>query len=100
MNEEPFGPVAVTSRFSTMEGGSGQGQLAALRPRCLCVFTSSVDTATVVPRALEVGMVGLNAFTLGGADTFFGGVKESGYGSEGGPEAVQGYLTPKLIIQG
>lgn len=98
MNEEPFGPVAVTSRFSTMEEVVAKANSLPYGLGAY-VFTSSVETATVVPRALEVGMVGLNAFTLGGADTFFGGVKESGYGSEGGPEAVQGRLTPKLIIQ-
>lgn len=99
MSEEPFGPIAATAPFSTLD------EVVARANRLpyglgAYVFTSSIETATVVPRALEVGMVGVNRFSLGGASTYFGGVKESGYGSEGGPEAVRGYTTPKLIIQG
>ena len=98
MNEEPFGPIAVTSTFSSTE------EVVAAANRLpfglgSYVFTGSLATAAQVPAALEAGMVSVNAFNLGGVDTFFGGVKESGYGSEGGPEAVAGYLTPKLITQ-
>ena len=98
MNEEPFGPIAAAAPFSTRDEVIAKANRLPYGLGAY-VFTSSVETATVVPRALEVGMVGVNKFTLGGASTYFGGVKESGYGSEGGPEAVRGYLTPKLIIQ-
>jgi succinate-semialdehyde dehydrogenase/glutarate-semialdehyde dehydrogenase len=98
MNEEPFGPVALTSAFSDTDEVIARANrlpygLAAY------VFTGSARTAALVPRALEVGMVGVNHFSLGGEDTFFGGVKESGYGSEGGPEAVHEYQVRKLIDQ-
>jgi succinate-semialdehyde dehydrogenase/glutarate-semialdehyde dehydrogenase len=98
MNEEPFGPIAAAAPFSTRDEVIAKANRLPYGLGAY-VFTSAVETATVVPRALEVGMVGVNKFTLGGASTYFGGVKESGYGSEGGPEAVRGYLTPKLIIQ-
>jgi succinate-semialdehyde dehydrogenase/glutarate-semialdehyde dehydrogenase len=96
MNEEPFGPIALTSSFADTDEVIARANrlpygLAAY------VFTNSARTAALVPRALEVGMVGVNHFSLGGEDTFFGGVKESGYGSEGGPEAVREYQIRKLI---
>lgn len=98
MREEPFGPIAVTSTFSTVDEAVAK---ANRLPYGLgsYLFTSSLDTASRVPAAIEAGMVSVNAFNLGGVDTFFGGVKESGYGSEGGPEAVEGYLTQKLVTQ-
>src|SRR5665647_3077243 len=61
------------------------------------LFSSSLEVTTRVPRLHEAGLIGVNEFNLGGVDTYFGGVKDSGYGSEGGPEAVRGYLVPKLI---
>lgn len=98
MNEEPFGPIALTAAFTDTDEVIARANrlpygLAAY------VFTGSARTAALVPRALEVGMVGVNHFSLGGEDTFFGGVKESGYGSEGGPEAVHEYQIRKLIDQ-
>jgi succinate-semialdehyde dehydrogenase/glutarate-semialdehyde dehydrogenase len=42
-------------------------------------------------------MVGINTFAIGGMDTPFGGIKESGFGSEGGPEGMDSYLVPKAI---
>lgn len=63
------------------------------------LFTSDADRTVRLPRRLDVGMVSVNRFGVGARDTFFGGRKESGYGSEGGPEAVEEYLVRKLISQ-
>ena len=99
MHEEPFGPIAVTSTFTDEEeviartNGLPYGLAAYL-------FTGSADRALRVPHLLDVGMVSVNRFGVGARDTFFGGRKESGYGSEGGPEAVEEYLVRKLISQG
>lgn len=96
MREEPFGPVAAISRFSTEEevieraNRSPYGLGAYL-------FTSSLPRALRLPGLIEAGMVSVNACNLGGASTFFGGVKASGYGSDGGPEAVAAYLRSKLV---
>ena len=98
MNEEPFGPIALTDTFSTREEAIAKANRLPFGLGSY-VFTSSIETARVVPWAIEAGMVGVNKFNLGGVDTFFGGVKESGYGSEGGPEAVREYLVRKLIAQ-
>ncbi|WP_210480074.1 NAD-dependent succinate-semialdehyde dehydrogenase [Naasia sp. SYSU D00948] len=96
MNEEPFGPVAAISRFSTEEEVV---ERANRLPYGLgsYLFTSSLPRALRLPALIEAGMVSVNACNLGGVDTFFGGVKESGYGSEGGPEAVAAFLRPKLV---
>ena len=98
MREEPFGPLAVAAPFRDLDDALDQ---ANALPYGLAgyAFTSSLATATRCSSALECGMVALNEFDLGGAEAFFGGVKESGYGSEGGPEALRGYLTPKLVRQ-
>lgn len=98
MNEEPFGPVAALSAFATLEDAVASANRVPFGLASY-VFTNDLRTATIVPRLIEVGMVGVNHFGLGGADTFFGGVKESGYGSEGGPEAMHDYMVRKLIHQ-
>ncbi|GGR27347.1 NAD-dependent succinate-semialdehyde dehydrogenase [Agromyces mediolanus] len=99
MHDEPFGPIAATSTFSDEDevlaraNGLPYGLAAYL-------FTSDADRALRIPRRLDVGMVSVNRFGVGARDTFFGGRKASGFGSEGGPEAVDEYLVRKLIAQG
>jgi succinate-semialdehyde dehydrogenase/glutarate-semialdehyde dehydrogenase len=99
MREEPFGPLAATIPFDDIDE-----VLAAANslPFGLAgyVFTRSLDLATRLPAALQTGMVGLNTYALGAPETPFGGVKESGYGSEGGAEGLSAYLSTKLISQG
>ena len=62
-------------------------------------FTTSAKNAHVIFRGLETGMVSINHMGLAVAETPFGGIKESGYGSEGGIETFDGYLTTKFISQ-
>ncbi len=99
MNEEPFGPVAVTQRFSTFDQVVEQGNRL---PYGLAgyAFTRSARTAADVADALEVGMLGINFTQLTGPETPFGGVKESGHGSEGGYEGLEAYLVTKYVAQG
>lgn len=98
MNEEPFGPVAGIVRFKTVDE-------ALLRANSLpfglasYAFTTSAKNAHVISRGLEAGMVSINHMGLAVAETPFGGIKESGYGSEGGIETFDGYLTTKFISQ-
>lgn len=99
MNEEPFGPVAVTQRFSTFDEVIEQANrlpygLAAY------AYTRSARTAADVGDALEAGMIGINFGILTGPETPFGGVKESGHGSEGGHEGLEAYLVTKYVAQG
>jgi len=98
MNEEPFGPIAPIVRFSDREdvirrANSLPFGLAAY------VFTKSLNTANVVVEGLESGMVSLNGAPLNSPETPFGGVKDSGYGSEGGTEGLDAYLTTKFFAQ-
>jgi NAD-dependent aldehyde dehydrogenases len=98
MTEEPFGPVAPVTRFKTIEevlkrANSLPYGLASY------VFTNSLKTATAVSNGLEAGMVNINHFGVALPETPFGGVKDSGIGSEGGIESFDGYLTTKFITQ-
>jgi len=62
-------------------------------------WTRSARTAQQIGAAVQAGMVSINHLGLGMPETPFGGVKESGYGSEGGTEALEAYLNPKFISQ-
>jgi succinate-semialdehyde dehydrogenase/glutarate-semialdehyde dehydrogenase len=98
MTEEPFGPIAPVVRFKTVEevlerANSLPFGLASY------VFTNSIKTSTAVSNGLEAGMVNINHFGMGLAETPFGGIKDSGIGSEGGVETFDGYLVTKYITQ-
>jgi succinate-semialdehyde dehydrogenase/glutarate-semialdehyde dehydrogenase len=98
MNEEPFGPIAAIRRFSDDEEAFEEANrlpygLAAY------AYTGSAATATKVASAVESGMVSINHHGLGIPELPFGGVKDSGYGSEGGSEAIEAYLNTKLVSQ-
>ncbi|CDZ39728.1 Succinate-semialdehyde dehydrogenase [Neorhizobium galegae bv. officinalis] len=95
MNDEPFGPVAVTARFTSFDEVIEQ---ANRLPYGLAsyAFTRSSQTAAMVSDALEAGMVGINNNFISMAETPFGGVKQSGYGSEGGTEGMDAYLVTKM----
>ena len=99
MNEEPFGPVAVTQRFDRFEDVVAQ---ANRLPYGLAAYawTQSSRTAADIGDAIEAGMIGINFVGLTGPETPFGGVKESGHGSEGGSEGLDAYLLHKYIAHG
>ncbi|MFC4291011.1 NAD-dependent succinate-semialdehyde dehydrogenase [Sphingorhabdus arenilitoris] len=96
MNNEPFGPVALIRPFSRMDEALEQ---ANRLPFGLAgyAFTQNLRTANLVADAMEVGMVGMNSFAISSPDAPFGGVKESGFGSEGGPEGLDSYLVTKAV---
>ena len=94
LSVEPFGPVApiikVTDESKIFEmANSTDFGLAGY------VFTSSLKRAHVASENLEVGMVGVNDMLLASAEIPFGGVKESGFGREGGSLGILDYLVPK-----
>lgn len=98
MNEEPFGPVAVAQRFKDLDEAIEQANrlpygLAAF------AFTENGRRANLLGDAIESGMVGINTFAVSTADAPFGGIKDSGFGSEGGPEGLQSYQVVKAIHQ-
>ena len=96
MSNEPFGPVAVTAPFSTFDDAVEKANrlpfgLAAF------AFTEGLRNANLLGDAIEAGMVGINTFAISSADAPFGGVKDSGFGSEGGLEGMESYLVTKAI---
>jgi succinate-semialdehyde dehydrogenase/glutarate-semialdehyde dehydrogenase len=98
MNEEPFGPVAPIARFRDYksvveEANRLEYGLAAY------AYTRSAKTAAAIGADLESGMVSINHHGLALPEVPFGGVKDSGYGSEGGAEALEGYLATKFVTQ-
>lgn len=98
MTEEPFGPVVPVTRFDDVDEvlARANGLPFGLASY---VFTESLKTAHRVSSSLEAGMVNINHFGMGGAETPFGGIKDSGIGSEGGTESMDGYLVTKFITQ-
>lgn len=98
MHEEPFGPIAVMLPFDTLEDGLAE---ANRLPYALSAyaFTRDARTAIDVGDGLEAGMIGINQYRIIATELPFGGMKESGHGSEGGSEGIGHYLTNKFISQ-
>jgi len=96
MNEEPFGPVAVFNRFSDIDDAI---EKANRLPYGLAAyaFTQSVARLNRLSDEVEAGMLGLNSFNIAMPETPFGGVKESGHGSEVGIEGLEAYLVTKTV---
>jgi succinate-semialdehyde dehydrogenase/glutarate-semialdehyde dehydrogenase len=98
MNDEPFGPVAVMIPFSDFDDAVAE---ANRLPYGLAAYawTKSAKTANLIGAAVESGMVSINHVALALPEVPFGGVKDSGYGSEGGSEAMDAYLNSKFVTQ-
>ena len=98
MTTEPFGPVALIRPFEDEAEALGE---ANRLPYGLAsfVFTENGRRANRVADAIEAGMVGVNGFAISNADSPFGGVKDSGFGSEGGREGLEPFLVVKAIHQ-
>lgn len=95
-NNEPFGPVAAIRGFDTLDEAITE---ANRLPFGLAgyAFTSDIKTAHQLAQRLELGMLWINQPATPTAEMPFGGVKDSGYGSEGGPEAMETYLVTKSV---
>jgi succinate-semialdehyde dehydrogenase/glutarate-semialdehyde dehydrogenase len=98
MNDEPFGPLAVINPFKTFDDAVTE---ANRLPFGLAAYawTKSAKTAQAIAANVETGMMSINHVGLGIPEVPFGGVKDSGYGSEGGSEAIEPYLNPKFVTQ-
>jgi len=96
MTEEPFGPLAPITRFSDTDDVIRRANSLPFGLSSY-VFTTSLQTATKVSNNLESGMVNINHFGSALPETPFGGVKDSGIGSEGGAETFEGYLVTKFV---
>jgi len=96
MTEEPFGPIAPIVPFSDIDEVITRANSLPFGLSSY-VFTNSLQTATKVSNALEAGMVNINHFGSALPETPFGGIKDSGIGSEGGSETFDGYLVTKFV---
>jgi succinate-semialdehyde dehydrogenase/glutarate-semialdehyde dehydrogenase len=96
MTEEPFGPIAPIARFSDTDDVIRKANSLPFGLSSY-VFTTSLQTATKVANGIEAGMVNINHFGSALPETPFGGVKDSGIGSEGGAETFDGYLVTKFV---
>ena len=97
MTEEPFGPIAGIVPFDTIEDAVGIANslrygLAAY------AFSSDLDEAHYLGRALRAGMVGINQLIVSSPETPFGGIGDSGFGSEGGEEGYLAFTDTKLVM--
>jgi succinate-semialdehyde dehydrogenase / glutarate-semialdehyde dehydrogenase len=98
MNEEPFGPLAAVRSFSSFDEVVKEANrlpygLAAY------AYTRSSKTIAAIGAAVESGMISINHHGLALPEVPFGGVKDSGYGSEGGSNALEAYLNFKFVTQ-
>lgn len=98
MNDEPFAPLAMISPFSKFDDAAAEANRLPFGLASYA-FTKSAKTATAIGAAVEAGMMSINHFALALPETPFGGVKDSGYGSEGGTEGIDAYLSTRFITQ-
>ena len=98
MKEEPFGPLAAMTRFSDIDDVIERANALELGLAAYTV-TESMERANRISDALNVGMVGVNTVAVASPETPFSGVKESGYGIEGGPDSLESFLVTKSVAQ-
>jgi len=98
MRDEPFGPMAGIVPFDDLDEAIATANslpfgLAAYG------FTTSNRNAHRLATMLEAGMVNINHFGMAPSEIPFGGIKDSGFGSEGGTESFDTYLVTKFVTQ-
>jgi len=98
MNEEPFGPIALINRFADFDTVI---RAANRLPYGLAAFAFTRDSRRVnlLGEQIEAGMIGINSFTISVPESPFGGMKESGHGSEEGIEGLEACLATKFITE-
>jgi succinate-semialdehyde dehydrogenase/glutarate-semialdehyde dehydrogenase len=96
LNDEPFGPVAAISRVPDLDTAIAE---ANRLPYGLAsyAFTQDLAESITLSNRVEAGMLGINHFAIALAEMPFGGIKESGYGSEGGIEGLEAYTVTKTV---
>ena len=96
LNEEPFGPIAVFRRIGSVDEAIERANSV---PYGLAsyAFTHNADYQAKMTRGVEAGMLAFNQFAAGLVEGPFGGVKDSGWGAEGGSEGIEEYLQSKLV---
>ncbi|RWR09599.1 NAD-dependent succinate-semialdehyde dehydrogenase [Paenirhodobacter populi] len=96
MNEEPFGPLALVMRSASLDAALEEANRLPVGLGSY-LFTRSLSVAHTVQNTIRAGMLGVNHFALALPETPFGGVLDSGFGSEGGTEGLDAYLTTMTV---
>jgi succinate-semialdehyde dehydrogenase/glutarate-semialdehyde dehydrogenase len=96
-NDEPFGPVAGIRGFDRLDEAVAEANRLSFGLAGYA-FTRSLRNADVLSRRVEVGMLWINTPAGTSAELPFGGLKDSGYGTEGGPEAMEAYLNVRAVV--
>ena len=96
-NEEPFGPMAGIRAFDKLEEAIAEANRLSYGLAGYA-FTRSLANSDLLARRVDVGMLWVNTPAAGSAELPFGGIKDSGYGTEGGPEAMESYLNTRAVV--
>jgi succinate-semialdehyde dehydrogenase / glutarate-semialdehyde dehydrogenase len=98
MNEEPFGPLALVAPFATLQDALTE---ANRLPYGLASFayTGSLKSEALISERIEAGMLAINRVFQSLPEAPFGGVKDSGYGTEGGTQAIRNFLNEKMVAR-
>ena len=96
-NDEPFGPVAGIRGFESLDEAITEANRLSFGLAGYA-FTKSLANADLLTRRVEVGMMWMNTPAAPSAELPFGGIKDSGYGTEGGPEALESYLNTRAVV--
>ncbi|MDH0126824.1 NAD-dependent succinate-semialdehyde dehydrogenase [Brucella intermedia GD04153] len=96
MNDEPFGPLAIINRFVDIESALEE---ANRLPYGLSAYgyTRSLTDATRLFSGMESGSISINHHSVALPEHPFGGIKDSGYGVEGGPSALDAFMITKVV---
>src|ERR1700686_2347294 len=98
MNEEPFGPISLMRCFDDLADAIAEANrlpygLAAY------VYTRSIRSEALITEGVEAGMIALNSIFSSTVEAPFGGIKDSGYGTEGGTRAIFNFLSEKMVTR-
>jgi succinate-semialdehyde dehydrogenase / glutarate-semialdehyde dehydrogenase len=95
-NNEPFGPMAAVRTVKNLDEAIAEANRLPFGLSAYA-FTSSIKNAHQLSSQMQTGMLWINQAAMPWAELPFGGIKDSGYGSEGGPEALEAYLQTKTV---
>ena len=96
-NDEPFGPIAAIRAVKSLDEAIAEANRLSYGLAGYA-FTRSLKNADLLARRVESGMLWINMPAMPSAEMPFGGIKDSGYGSEGGPEALDAYLNTRAAV--
>ena len=98
MNDEPFGPLAPISRFSTLNDAVEEANRLPFGLSAYA-FTSNRKTSVALTNEVASGLLAINSLLVSSPETPFGGVLDSGYGSEGGIEGLDAFLQTRFVTE-